>query len=285
MSLVHTLLFFIRHDHYLDDIEMAEKCLESLSKSAYKKIVIYNQGCLSNYELQKMLLKYNLEYFIIGSSVNVGIIAGRQDCFKYIWDNFPDTEYVSELHLDMIFPPKWENNLIDYLQQNDEPVICSGIINSCKQCVNLSEFVHKLPRDLEDCISCLIGLKKDLIVPGFTHPCIHVMKILKEVGGFDLGMFKGSQCYEDDSLLLSYYLYYGTKANWYPKINYNSVVYHGCATQRLGLDITIQNYIGLLRQYGIMGQKYLSILHSNPAQKSFFEKQYELLKEGYSNHI
>lgn len=279
MSLVHTLLFFVRADHYADDLLLTEKCLKSLSTGTYKKVVIYNQGCISNDELRNILDQYDLEYYILGKGINIGIVAGRQNCFQYIWSNLPNTKYISELHLDMIFSKEWENSLIDYLTQHDEPVISSGIITSSGSCVNLKETVYSLPQLFDEWEPFLHSLQENVIIPGFTHPCIHVSQILQEVGGYDLKMLNGSQYYEDDSLLLSYYLYYGTRSNWHPKINYNSVVYHECAAQRLGLDNCIQNYLGLIQQYGIMGQKYLSLLHSNLGQKQFFKNQYEFLSE------
>lgn len=279
MMLIHTLLFFIRSDYYKEDLTLAEKCLKSLSKSSYKKIVIFNQGCITNEELKALLSQYDFEFYIIGTGKNEGIIVGRQSCFEYIWEHFPETNYISELHLDMFFTPCWEDSLVEYLQKNDEPVISCGIIDNWGQCANLDKTVETLPNLLEDWEPFLKGLRINKIVPGFAHPCIHNMQVLKEVGGYNQTLFKGKQCYEDDSLLLSYYYYYGTRANWYPKINYNCVVYHGCATQRIGLDRCSPNYTALIQQYGIMGQKHLSKLHSNIWQKDFFKKQFEFLSK------
>ena len=277
MSLVHTLLFFIRCDHYTDDLTQAKQCLKSLSQSTYKKLVIYNQGGLSNNEVRQLVGEYDLECFILGDGTNVGIVAGRQKCFEFIWNELPDSKYVSELHVDMIFPDCWENKLIDYLESNDEPMISCGIVDSCGYFAYLEEQIQELPQKFEEWSPFLQELRRDVILPGFAHPCIHVMKALRDVGGYDLEFLKGNQCFEDDSLLLSYYLYYGTRTDWFPKINYNSVVYHGVAMQRLGLDNCMLNYIGLIQQYGLIGLKYLSKLHSNPYQKQFFERQFNFL--------
>ena len=99
--------------------------------------------------------------------------------------------------------------------------------------------------------------------------------ILEEVGGYDLRFLEGKHCFEDDSLLLGYYYYYGTKAKWYPKVNYQSVVYHAIAMQRLEVadDITV-NFNGLVKQYGAMGLKYLSELHKSSWQVDFFQEQF-----------
>ncbi len=279
MLLVHTLLFFIRESRYEEDMRMADLCLRSLSRSAYKTVVIYNQGCLSNDELKRLVSRYDLSCVLIGGGMNIGIVLARQTCFDYVWKNFPWAEYVSELHLDMIFSPRWEDSLIEYLRGNDEPVISCGIIDNGGYCHGLPEPPHALPNRAEDWDAFLTGLKRDVVIPGFTHPCIHDLHTLREVGGYHVGYLRGNQCFEDDSLLLSYYLYYGARADWKPKIDFNSVVYHSVAAQRLELDDGLCNYIGLIQQYGVMGLGYLARLHSNPGQKCFFEKQYIFLKK------
>ena len=277
MALVHTLLFFIRSDHYPEDMLQAEQCLSSLSRSNYKNVVLCNQGCISNADLLRLVGKYDLNCTVLGDGTNMGIVEGRQACFEYVWRKFPEARYISELHLDMIFSTGWESSLLEYLNHNDEPMISCGIIDKAGLCTGLSEKAHTLPQEAAEWERFLKSLQRDLIIPGFTHPCIHALKVLKAVGGYDTKFMKGPQCYEDDSLLLSYYYYYGTRRDWRPQINYNSVVYHGTAVQRLGLGDGIRNYLGLIQQYGIMGQKHLSELHANPWQKKFFRQQYDLL--------
>jgi adhesin HecA-like repeat protein len=86
------------------------------------------------------------------------------------------------------------------------------------------------------------------------------------------------QCFEDDSLLLSYFYYYGTRTKWYPKINYNSVAYHAIAGQRLSLhDSMLVNYNGLVKQYGAMGLKCLSELRNSQWHKNYFGNNYKTL--------
>lgn len=283
MALVHTLLFFIRSDHYSEDILQAEHCLYSLSQSKYKNVVVYNQGCISNAEVLRFADRYDLNCTVLGDGTNVGIVEGRQACFEYVWRNFPEAGYVSELHLDMVFSAGWENSLLEYLHNYDEPMISCGIIDQAGLCAGLPENARTLPHEAAEWDGFLKSLQRDLIIPGFTHPCIHVLKILEAVGGYDTEFLKGTQCYEDDSLLLSYYYYYGTRRDWRPQINYNSVVYHGVAAQRLGLGDGLRNYIGLIQQYGIMGQRHLSELHANLWQKKFFKQQYDFLHECANN--
>jgi hypothetical protein len=102
-----------------------------------------------------------------------------------------------------------------------------------------------------------------------------VSEILKATGGYNVQFLKGGQCFEDDSMLLGYYYYYGTKANWHPKIYFGSVVYHAVAGQRNGVSGNVMvNFNGLVRQYGAMGLKALCGLHESQWHKRFFFEQY-----------
>ncbi len=271
MSLVHTLLFMLNQ---IQDINIAANCLRSLENSTYRRVVVYNQGNWDNDRLKKLISLFDLDYHIIGEGVNVGTSVGRQKCFEYIWKNMPDALYISELHLDMIFPHNWEDALIRYLETNDEPLIGCGIVDKTGTMPSLDKRTI-LPNRLEQYVDFLAGLREDRVVPGFTNPCVHVSKILKETGGYNTNFLKGRQCFEDDSMLLGYYYYYGTKRNWRPKINYNSVVYHALAGQRLAAGGKAEdNYAGLVKQYGFMGLKALSGLHSSLWHKRYFWERY-----------
>jgi hypothetical protein len=274
MKLVHTLLFLFRPDLYAMDIAMAQACLRSLEASAYKKVVVYNQGFLSNEQVTEFLSAYDLDCVVIGGGTNAGTAIGRQSCFQHIWEHEPDTEYISELHLDMRFTSHWEDPLIEYLENNEEPLISCGIIDKNGQLPFLNKQVI-FPDASGVNEEFLAGLRENSIVHGFTNPCLHVSKILKATGGYNALFLKGGQCFEDDSMLLGYYYYYGTKANWQPKINYNSVVYHAVAGQRLSTSGNVMvNFNGLVKQYGAMGLKALSGLHESPWHKRFFFDQY-----------
>lgn len=277
MDLIHTLLFMIRQEYLEEDMQIATRCLKSLENSAYKTVVIYNQGSFNNEQIKSFVKPYSLNCIIIGDGVNVGTSAGRQRCFEYIWANFPNTQFISEIHLDMIFTVNWEVPLIKYLENHEEPLICSGIIDDKGNVPFLGQATHPVPTNLEDFESYLQSLKSDKIVIGFTNPCIHVSEILKQTGGYNTNFLKGMHAFEDDSMLLGYYYYYGTKASWKPKINFNSVVYHKIAGQRLIMtDIVKINYFGLVDQYGAMGLNHLSELHNNNIwQHNFFNRQFE----------
>lgn len=269
--LVHTLLFMINQ---IQDINIAANCLRSLENSTHRTVVVYNQGNWDRDRLKKYLALFHLDWHIIGDGVNVGTSVGRQKCFEYIWKNMPDTIYISELHLDMIFSPNWEDALVRYLEMNDEPLIGCGIVDNTGAMPFLGKKVN-LPDRREQFIDFLAGLKADQVVRGFTNPCVHVSKILRETGGYNVGFLKGRQCFEDDSMLLGYYYYYGTKRGWFPKVNYNSVVYHDVAGQRMAAGgNTNDNYAGLVKQYGFMGLKALSGLHSSAWHKRFFWDRY-----------
>lgn len=275
MRLIHTLLFLCRENSRQEDFNMMEACLRSLEKSTFKTVVVYNQGCLSGDELKDYLKDFALEFYILGEGVNTGTTVGRQACFGYIWENFPDTAYISEIHPDMIFPPHWEDAPVAYLESHDEPVVSCGIVDRSGKMPFLNK-TAVLPASPDGYDGFLESLREDTVLDGFTVPCIHVSKILRETGGYDPAFLTGKQCFEDDSMLLGYYYYYGTKANWRPKICYGSVVYHAVAGQRMNLgDNVMINFNGLVRQFGAAGLKHLSNLHTSAWHKRFFKQQYE----------
>ncbi|SHH59660.1 hypothetical protein SAMN02745823_00417 [Sporobacter termitidis DSM 10068] len=274
MRLIHTLLFLLRANRLEEDLKLADACLRSLEKSAYNTVVVYNQGFYSNDQLRDYLSEYNLETIVLGEGVNAGTSAGRQSCFRYIWEHRPDTEFISEIHLDMIFSGNWEDKLIDYLAANDESMISCGIVDQ-KGNMPFAGKSTAMPAGGQITDDFLHSLQEDRIIRGFTNPCIHVSEVLKETGGYDTHFLRGKQCFEDDSMLLGYYYYYGTRAAWHPKINLNAVVYHAVAGQRLGVyDDTLVNFNGLVKQYGAMGLKHLSGLHESQWHRWFFLKKY-----------
>lgn len=279
MKLIHTLLFLLRDGKINEDEELAITCLKSLEKSTYTTVVVYNQGYWTNEELEQFLSQFNLNYFVIGEGKNVGTSIGRQKCFEYIWNNFPDTEFISEIHLDMIFSSNWEDKLVDFLDSNNEPMISCGIVDQNGHMNFLSNNTVDIPDNKNTFDDFLLSLRCDKVVPGFTNPCIHVSRILKDTGGYNYHFLKGKQCFEDDSMLLGYYYYYGTKENWHPKVNYNSVVYHAIAGQRLDMSDNVRlNFDGLIKQYGAMGLKHLSKLHTSQWHIDYFNEQYKSIE-------
>lgn len=273
-TLVHTLLFMFQQNN---DLIYTTNLLKSLTNSSYKTVIVYNQGCLNNEQLKLLFSPYPLNFYIIGNGANVGTSAGRQKCFEYIWEHFSNTKYISELHLDMIVPKNWEDSLITYLKTNDEPLICSGIVDKNGHMPFLEKDIT-LPETPSEYPDFLKTLSTNTIKRGFTNPCIHVSEILKKTGGYNTNFLKGLQCFEDDSMLLGYYYYYGTKYNWHPNINYNSVVYHMVAGQRMNSGgNSNDNFNGLIKQYGYMGLHALSSIHTSPWHKQFFQNKY---KEG-----
>lgn len=279
MKLVHTLLYLQREDKEAEDSLLTSVCLNSLQQSTYKTVVIYNQGMMDNDKLNEVLKPFQLDIHIIGDAVNVGTVVGRQKCFEYIWAKLPETQYISEIHPDMIFAPHWEDALVDYLDSHDEPVISCGIVDQNGNMPFLNQKAET-QEGMSDFNEFLLNLRSDKVVRGFTCPCVHVSSILKQTGGYNAAFLKGRQCFEDDSMLLGYYYYYGTKRNWHPLVNYNSVVYHAVAGQRLGIKGNVMvNFNGLVRQYGAMGVKALVSLHESKWHKNFFTGQYnELIK-------
>lgn len=277
-KLIHTLLFLFRESKIEEDKQIASACLRSLEKGTYKTVVVYNQGYLTDQELKDFLSQFNLKCIVIGLGSNVGTVIGRQSCFEYIWNVYPETEFISELHLDMLFTYHWEDPLVDYLQHHDEPMISTGIVDKEGKLNFLETTAEGFTSEASISDAFLMKLRCDKIVHGFTNPCIHVAHILKATGGYDYRFLKGKQCYEDDSMLLGYYYYYGTRANWHPKVNYQSVVYHAVAGQRLEVAGNVRlNYEGLVRQYGAMGLKHLSQLHKSEWQVRYFARQFNTM--------
>lgn len=246
-----------------------------MEKSTYTRVIVYNQGYWSNDELQKYLSQFQLDYTIIGKGVNDGIVIGRQACFTYIWENIPQAKMISELHLDMIFTHNWEDPLVAYLSEHDQSVISCGIVDQDSVLAFLGPAPSKLPVGFADMDEYLKSMRSDLTVPGFAHPCIHQSDVLRDLGGYDPSFLPGKQAFEDDCLLLGYFYYYGTRANWTPKVCYQSVVYHECAGQRTSVNSDIMiNYYGLEKLYGAMGVKHLSHIHLNAWSKNFFRNKY-----------
>lgn len=279
MRIIHTLLFMIRKDFFEEDLIMAGKCFETLSFSEENTVVIYNQGFLSNDELEGFLAPYNINYHILGDGFNIGIPQARQTCFEYIWDVYPDVPYISEIHLDMIFPANWYTELITYLEENDEPLISPAIITKSGEIAPSGNGNFSLPEQLDDLLILLKDVCKDEVVKGFVHPVIHRTSALKSIGGYDVVFLSGKQAYEDDSLLLGYYYFIGTRNNWYPKVCFKSVVYHAYLGQRLTLEDLKEeqrkNLEGLLSQYGARGFKHLTELHILDS-KDHFQQLYDL---------
>jgi 2-polyprenyl-3-methyl-5-hydroxy-6-metoxy-1,4-benzoquinol methylase/GT2 family glycosyltransferase len=266
LKIIHTLPLWIRSECRNDDFAMALACLSSLRGSKNQLVIIYNQGCMSNHEWKVLLSSLDIPAVILGNGENVGIAQARQACFEYIWDKYSYVTYVSEIHVDMIFPMDWFQPLIDYLEHSAEPMISPGIVTKDGAMQPVRGHVE-IPPDSSDLCSRLEGLARNEICEGFVHPVVHKAKVLQAIGGYDIRFLKGKQGYEDDSLLLGYFYYMGTRLNWRPKCNLRSWVYHATMAQRMSdtdkhLDFAI-NSEGLLNQYGENGMLQLSKLHSN----------------------
>ncbi|MFF3103242.1 hypothetical protein [Viridibacillus arvi] len=272
MKIIHTMPLMYQSS----DLTLFEQCFESLGESDEKFIVIYNQGNLSKSVLEEKLAHYKIPNVILGDGENIGIAQARQKCFEYIWGNFKEVGYISEIHLDMVFPKNWYEPLIHFLETTDEPMVSPGILTSSGELQPVGRFIV-LPQNKENMISILESLAEEVVSERFVHPVIHKANALKVIGGYDLQFFKGKQGYEDDSLLLGYLYYMGTRTNWRPKCYLKSWVYHATMAQRMSvpdkhLDFQA-NKEGLFLQYGAYGMKHLSHLHQN---QTFFNS---LLKE------
>jgi len=281
MEIIYTLPFFIREELNFQnyDLKLAADCLSSLQESDGVTVVLYNQGCLTKDRLLNFLSSYGIKPIIIGEGKNVGIAKARQTCFEYIWKHYDEVPFICEIHLDMIFPKNWYKPLINYLRNTDEPMLSPGILTLSGelQPMDIEGSKVEIPQKNADLISLLTQFARDEICEGFVHPIIHKSHILKDVGGYDYRFLKGKQGFEDDSLLLGYLYYMGTRTKWKPKSYLKSWVYHATMVQRMTLHDKDQdfqlNLNGLFYQYGGYGFRHLSKIYNNDANfQMFFEK-------------
>ncbi len=262
--IAHTLPLLIADEK---DINMMLTALITLAESdPGGLLVLFNQGLIPNEELLPILKSVNLHSIILGNGDNVGIPRGRQSCFEYIWNAHPNISYISEIHVDMLFPKDWINVLVTYLENHDEPMICPGIMTSSGELhpeytVGISSGGIPLG-DINKMHAVLQAFTYPGVVEGFVHPVIHKAQALKSVGGYDTRFLTGLQGYEDDSLLLGYRYYMGTRINWLPKCCLKTRVYHATMAQRNKVKFTPdENLRGLISQYGVEGIKQLGNIY------------------------
>lgn len=264
--IVHTLPFLLRDQN---DLTMADNCFASLQKTEDTCVILFNQGYMNNTELSAYLSNYRIKFVVLGSGQNVGIPAARQQCMEYIWENIPECRFISEIHVDMIFPASWHLPLVKYLETNDEPMVCPGIITQFGAICPPSQVVQspEMPAVPEAIIALCEKLKDDKVCEGFVHPVVHKSDVLKRIGGYDTRLLKGQQGYEDDSILLGYRYYMGTRTDWKPKICMASYVYHATLAQRMSVcnssEEFMVNFNGLCKQYGVYGLLQLAEIHGN----------------------
>ncbi len=267
MDLIYMLPFFINDskEYFNYEMNMAKECFESLKDCGSIKLIIYNQGILTNKEIENLLNSYsNISYDIMGSGVNEGIPKARYRMLKYIFDKYSEAKYIAEIHLDMIFTPNWDKPLIEYLENSDEPIISPRILIQ-EECGKYrfidNEIGVDFPSSLLERVNMLNSCCEDRVIEGFAHPIIHKVEILKNINPYDVGFLTGKQGYEDDSIILGYNYYIGTRHKWSPKISFKTCVYHKGVGQRDKVDnINIdfnQNVNGLNAQYGAYGFKEL----------------------------
>lgn len=270
VNCVCMLPFFINKNESLFefDMKMAHDCLKSLAYSQDIKLVIYNQGGLTNQELTEYMLSFDLDYDIIGDGMNVGITMARYRSLQYIYQKYSTSSYIAEIHVDMIFSKNWHKPLINYLESSEEPLISPRILtfeNNGYVFSDNAESANSFPDTVEEVMDLLQKSTKNNIVEGFVHPVIHKAGILKNIPAYDVGFLTGKQGYEDDSLLLGYSYYLGTSKKWKPKRCLHSCVYHKTIGQRFSLPNLSEefqkNYLGLFTQYAAYGLKELARIH------------------------
>ncbi len=283
MKIIHTLPWFIREAPLKEeDLAMALKSLASLALSADSFVVLYNQGCIGTTELERLLEASGIKAEVLGEGTNIGIAKARQACFEHIWEKYPETSFISEIHVDMLFPAGWYLPLIDYLQQTGEPLVSPGILTGYGELQPIGQQLSREAAEAGSMLEVLASLARNEIAHGFVHPVVHNSDILRRIGGYDTSFLRGKQGYEDDSLLLGCCYYMGLRSGWRPACNLNTWVYHATMAQRMSLpdkqlDFAL-NEQGLLRQYGAYGLKHLAELHGQPGAFEYIASRY-VIKE------
>lgn len=289
MKLIYTMPFMLRNirSDLIYDVNMAKRCLSSLQGDKDTHLIIYNQGIVTNKNVEDFLREFDISFEIMGQGVNVGIPKARQEMFKYIWNKYEDIPYICEVHLDMIFYYKWYEVLINFLEVSDEPMVSPGIINKLGEfqppIKNKSNII--LPDEHLEISKILEGLSEDKLEERFVHPVIHKSEVLRSIGGYDDRFLIGKQGFEDDSLLLGYLYYMGLRSGWKPKCLLKSIVYHETLAQRMSLndlnEEVRKNREGLFNQYGAYGFKELAKLHNNKKFNDYFDEITEKISRKY----
>lgn len=261
-----------------EDMVMAMECFESLERIENIQLVIYNQGYLTNKQLKIFMEDYNIGVHILGEGSNVGITKARHECLEYIWKTWPDTKYIAEAHVDMVFTPNWDKPLIAFMERTGEPMVCPRILifEEGQYKTNFSDQTFDFSKNLNERIKLLESLQEHRVEEKFVHPVIHNASVLKEIHPYDVRFLTGHQGYEDDSIVLGYNYYQGTKMKWRPKMYMGSCVYHKTLAQRMGLPNLFQefskNYEGIKMQYGAYGFESLARIHNSTIFEDDFRK-------------
>lgn len=271
--IAHTLPLLLRGPH---DLPMANACLASLAAAEPgARLVVCNQGYLPTPELSAWLRSFALDTVVVGSGQNVGIAAGRSACFQWLWRHEPP-QYLSEIHLDMLFPPGWSAELAAFLDANpDEPLVAPGILTANGELAPGVRRVVVLEAAWWEQSAAIQGSlrqwREPRAVQAFVHPVLHRSEALRAIGGYDTRFLRGMQGYEDDSLLLGHRLRLGIARDWRPKCWLGARVFHATLAQRMTVGNLAQSVVvnlnGLLAQYGVVGLEQLAALY--PANGEF----------------
>jgi hypothetical protein len=271
--IAHTLPLLLRGSN---DLPMANACLASLAAAEPgARLVVCNQGYLPTPELRAWLASFALDVVVVGSGQNVGIAAGRSACFQWLWQHEPP-QYLSEIHLDMLFAPGWATELATFLDSHpDEPLVAPGILMANGELAPDGRRVASLaPAWWEQAAAIVASLaqwREPRTVQAFVHPVLHRNEALRAIGGYDTRFLRGLQGYEDDSLLLGHRLRLGLARDWRPQCWLGARVFHATLAQRMTVgdlaQAVVVNLNGLLAQYGVVGLEQLAALY--PASVEF----------------
>ncbi len=276
-QVIHTLMFILRNKREISLSELTLKSLADSSPGAF--VVIYNLGVLSNRELERKLSRYDLRFKILGKGRKNKLSQAKMACFNYIWVNYPQAEYISEIDLGMIFSNQWVDKLINFLEENkEEPLVSPKVLTSAGELYpqgDKQDLIDNVPQNnLIRMKELLVTLEDEGVREGVSLPIMHRSDMLQDIGGYDTRFFKAKEGYEEESILLAYRYYLGLRNNWKPKSYNGVVVYNDNFQKSLNLvdDEEInQNLQGLICQYGIRGLLELKQIYSDDKFKELAE--------------
>jgi glycosyltransferase involved in cell wall biosynthesis len=105
--------------------------LESDVQNYDWRMVVVDDGstCPKTLSYLDVLSQVDSRIHVIRHSSVLGIPKAKDAGYRYLLDT--DTDYLVELHHDMIFPKMWMGPLISHLEENESTgIVCSGIVLS-----------------------------------------------------------------------------------------------------------------------------------------------------------
>lgn len=87
MKMIYVLMFLLRNnrEELLNDLEIARRCMKSIYGDLDVHCIVYNQGIVTNKNVEDFLRDFDLSFEVVGNGVNHGIPKAKQSMLEYIW--------------------------------------------------------------------------------------------------------------------------------------------------------------------------------------------------------